>query len=66
MGGLLRKLNDFEVINPSNEEPFAKISLGYKEDTDAAVKTAKKCIYQMERNFKRRTNSSFGEITYNL
>ena len=31
------KSNDFEVINPSNEEPFAIISLGSKEDTNAAV-----------------------------
>ena len=29
------KPNDFEVINPSNEEPFAIISLGdAKEDTN--------------------------------
>ena len=35
------KPNDFEVINPSNEEPFAFISLGSKEDTDAAVNAAK-------------------------
>ncbi len=35
------KTNDFEVINPSNEEPFAVISLGFKEDTDSAVKAAK-------------------------
>jgi len=35
------KTNDFEVINPSNEEPFAIISLGSKEDTDAAVMAAK-------------------------
>tara|TARA_B100000579_G_scaffold316983_1_gene266543 strand:- start:520 stop:1950 length:1431 start_codon:yes stop_codon:yes gene_type:complete len=35
------KVNNFEVINPSNEEPFAVISLGSKEDTDAAVKAAK-------------------------
>ena len=35
------KKNDFEVINPSNEEPFATISLGYEEDTNAAVKAAK-------------------------
>ena len=35
------KVNDFEVINPSNEEPFATISLGHKEDTDLAVKAAK-------------------------
>jgi len=34
------KANDFEVINPSNEEPFATISLGYKEDANAAVKAA--------------------------
>ena len=35
------KTNDFNVINPSNEEPFAIISLGSKEDTDAAVMAAK-------------------------
>ena len=39
------KPNDFEVINPSNEEPFAVISLGSKEDTDAAVKAAKAVSY---------------------
>ena len=35
------KKNDFPVINPSNEEVFATISLGSKEDTDAAIKAAK-------------------------
>ncbi len=35
------KPNDFGVINPSNEETFATISLGTKEDTDTAVKAAK-------------------------
>ena len=35
------KPNDFEVINPSNENPYAIISLGYKEDVDAAVIAAK-------------------------
>ena len=35
------KKNDFEVINPCNEDPFAVISLGSKEDTDLAVKSAK-------------------------
>ena len=35
------KKNDFEVINPSNEEAFATISLGFKEDLDNAVKAAK-------------------------
>ena len=28
------KKNDFEVINPSNEESFAVISLGSKADVD--------------------------------
>ena len=36
------KPKDFEVINPSNEEPFAVISLGSKDDTDAADNAAKK------------------------
>ena len=35
------KKNDFNVINPCNEDPFAVISLGSKEDTDLAVKSAK-------------------------
>ncbi len=35
------KQNDFEVINPCNEDPFAIISLGSTEDTDIAVKAAK-------------------------
>ena len=32
------KKNDCEVINPCNEDSFAVISLGSKEDTDLAVK----------------------------
>tara|TARA_Y100000590_G_scaffold470348_1_gene664076 strand:+ start:11271 stop:12710 length:1440 start_codon:yes stop_codon:yes gene_type:complete len=36
------KSNDFAVINPSNEEPFAVISLGDIDDTEAAVQAAKK------------------------
>ena len=39
-----KRLNDFEVINPSNEEPFAVISLGGVEDTNAAVKVAKEAF----------------------
>ncbi|MEZ5811976.1 MAG: aldehyde dehydrogenase family protein [Rhizobiaceae bacterium] len=35
------KPNDLEVIDPSNEEPFAIISLGSKADTDAAVAAAR-------------------------
>jgi len=38
------KANDFDVINPSNEKPFAIISLGFKEDTNAAVESAKKAF----------------------
>ena len=36
--------NDFEVINPCNEDPFAIISLGSKEDTNNAVKASKKAF----------------------
>lgn len=35
------KPNDLEVINPSNEEPCAVISLGGQADTDAAVVAAR-------------------------
>ena len=35
------KKNDFEVINPSNEEVCAIISLGSKEDVDKATNSAK-------------------------
>ena len=38
------KKNDFKVINPSNEEVFATISLGFKEDLDKAVKAAKEAF----------------------
>ena len=36
------KPNDFEVINPSYEEPCAIISLGCEEDVNLAVKAAQK------------------------
>ncbi len=36
--------NDFEVIDPSNEEPCAVISLGDQADTDAAVAAAKRAF----------------------
>ena len=35
------KKNDFEVVNPSNEEAYAIISLGNKNDVDIGVKAAK-------------------------
>ena len=33
--------NDFEVINPSDEQSYAVISLGSKNDVDLAVQSAK-------------------------
>ena len=36
------QINDLEVIDPSTEEVCAIISLGSKNDTDDAVKAAKK------------------------
>ena len=46
------KPNDFEVINPSNEESFAAISLGSKDDTDFAVKAAKKAFAKWKETSK--------------
>ncbi|MDP6571829.1 MAG: hypothetical protein QF747_03275, partial [Patescibacteria group bacterium] len=40
------KPNDLEVINPSNEDPYAIISLGFKEDVD------KKDLFSLE-DFKQ-------------
>ncbi len=38
------KLNDFQVINPSNEEPCAIVSLGGVADVNSAVKAAKEAF----------------------
>ena len=46
------KPNDFEIINPSNEEPFAVISLGSKDDTDTAVNAAKKAFIKWKETSK--------------
>ena len=46
------KTNDLEVINPSNEDPYAIISLGSKEDVDSAVKSAKKAFQSWKRTSK--------------
>jgi len=46
------KPNNFEVINPSNEEPFATISLGHKDDIDEAVKVAKHAFIQWKETSK--------------
>ena len=39
------KPNDFKVINPSNEQTCAIISLGSKEDINSAIKSAK-CAFE--------------------
>jgi len=46
------KPNDFEVINPSNEEPFAIISLGDEADTNSAVKAAKESFSSWKKTSK--------------
>ena len=46
------RANDFEVINPSNEKPFAVITLGSKEDTDFAAKAAKKAFVKWRETLK--------------
>ena len=38
------KKNDFDVINPSNEEVCAKITLGNLQDTNKAIQSAKKAF----------------------
>ena len=47
------KQNDFEVINPSNEDCFAVISLGSKVDTDKAVNSAKK-VFETWKNISKK------------
>ncbi len=37
--------NDFEVINPADEKPFAQISLGTKKDVDKAVSAARMAFH---------------------
>ncbi len=46
------KSNDFEVINPSNEEPFAIISLGGVADVNSAVEAAKKSFIKWKETSK--------------
>ena len=46
------KPNDFEVINPSIEEPFAIISLGGEADTNSAVKAAKEAFTSWRKTSK--------------
>jgi len=46
------KPNDLEVINPSTEETCAVISLGSKEDTNAAVSAARKAFESWKESSK--------------
>ncbi len=39
-----KKANDYQVINPSNEQAIATITLGSQADTDEAVKAANKAL----------------------
>ncbi len=43
---------DFEVINPCNEDTFATISLGSKDDTNKAVKAAKNAFEEWKDSSK--------------
>ena len=45
--------NDFEVINPSNEQACAVISLGSKEDVNLAVKAARESFSRWSRVEKK-------------
>ena len=40
---------DFDVIDPSNEEVYATISMGGQADTDAAVAAAKAAFKSVQR-----------------
>jgi aldehyde dehydrogenase (NAD+) len=42
-----------KVINPANEEPFARISMGSKADVDKAVAAAKRAFPSFSRTTKR-------------
>ena len=47
------KPNDLEVINPSNEDAYAVISLGSKEDIDKAVKAARTAFESWKKTSKK-------------
>ena len=47
------KFNDFYVINPSNEDPCAIISLGDDADVDSAVTAAKQAFQNWSQTSKK-------------
>ena len=60
------KPNNFEVIDPSTEEPFAIISLGSIEDTDKAISAAKNAFETWRETSKEKRLSlleKFDQIT---
>ena len=57
------KPNDFEVINPSSEEPFAIISLGNVADINSAVKAAKESFLVGNKLLKRKEFLLFKNCT---
>ncbi len=59
------KKNDLEVINPSNEESCAVISLGSKEDVNLAVKAANESFPRWSR-VEKKYKISLIEKLYNI
>ena len=58
-----RKTNDLDVINPSTEEVCAVISLGSKEDTNAAVSAAKSAFEAWRDTTKEERINLLGSLT---
>ena len=56
------KPNNFEVIDPSTEEPFAIISLGSIEDTDKAISAAKNAFETWRESSKEKRLSLLDQI----
>ena len=57
------RANDLEVINPSNEEPCAVISLGGQADTDAAVAAARAAFEGWSQTSKADRLARIAEVT---
>ena len=55
------KQNELEVIDPSNEEVCAVISLGDSEDTNLAVESAKKALLSKKWKISK-TNKSIKSV----
>src|SRR5882757_3863859 len=51
-----------DVINPANEEPFARISLGSKADVDKAVAAARKAFETFSKTTREERLALLGKI----